>query len=132
MDWPNFARRLLLDDGRITDVETALLRRAMPATDRLDRDEVAFLVRLKHEATSTHPSFDEFLFHVLCRVVLADGFISDPEALWLRGIVLRDGHSTEAGRRFVTRLKAEAQRTGPEFDRLHDDVMRARPADLWG
>ncbi len=132
MDWPGFARRLLLTDGRISDTETTMLRRAMLANEKVDRDEVAFLVRLKREAVSVHPAFDEFLFHVLRLVVLADGVISDAEALWLREVMMSDGHATEAERKFVTRLKAEAGRTGREFDRLHHDVMQVQDHDVWG
>lgn len=132
MDWPNFTRRLLLADGRITDTETTMIRRAMLANSTVDRDEVAFLLRLKREANSVHPNFDEFLFHVLCSVVLADGVISDTEARWLRGVLMHDGHATEAERQFVTRLKAEAKDVGKEFQRLYDEAMRVQHTDVWG
>src|SRR5688572_13914253 len=47
MDWPGFAKRLLLADGQITARETALLKRALLTDGSLNREEVEFLVDLK-------------------------------------------------------------------------------------
>jgi hypothetical protein len=73
MDWPKLARRLLLADGRIGQTETEMLKRAILEDGVIDREEVKFLVDLKHEATSIHPEFERFLFRLLKKLVLADG-----------------------------------------------------------
>lgn len=133
MDWAGFTRRLLLVDGRIDASETAMLRRAVLANGRrIDREEFAFLLRLKREAISVHPDFDEFLFQAIRSVVLADGVVSDAEVQWLREVLLTDGEATEAERQFITRLRSEATSVGKAFDKLYADVMRTGQADFWG
>src|SRR5438067_9187578 len=108
MNWPAFAKRLLLADGRITDAETKLLRRAILEDGTIDREEVAFLITLKRSAAAVAPAFDRFLFGILKRVVLVDGIVSDAEAAWLErhlfaGRVLVSAEAV----RFLRELKAE-------------------------
>ena len=123
MDWPAFAKRLLLDDGRITQLEARLIRRAFLADQALDRAEVEFLVGLKRSAREVHPDFDAFLFDVLRRAVLRDGAVSDPEARWLRGLLRADGRVSAEEAQFLRDLKHQARSVGPEFQQLCRDYL---------
>lgn len=120
MNWPDFAKRLLLADGRLTDVETKLLRRAVLDDGKINREEVVFLIDLKRSATAVTPAFDRFLFAVLKRVVLADGAVSDAEAGWLERILFADKTLvSDATVRFLRELYADARSVGPKFQRLY-------------
>lgn len=123
MNWPAFAKKLLLDDGRINQREAELLKRAILADHKVDRAEVEFLVDLKRSASAVHPDFDHFLFEVLRRIVLRDGAVSDLEARWLRGLILADGLISPAEAEFLRDLKAQAKSTGPEFDKLYKECL---------
>ena len=71
MDWPKFVKRLLLVDARISEAEAAMLRRAV-LEGGVDRDEVKFLVHLKHSAVTVCTDFDKLLVDILRAVVLKD------------------------------------------------------------
>lgn len=131
MNWSEIAKRLLLDDGRITERETELLRRAVFADNVVDREEVAFLVDLKRSATTVHPEFDRFLFDVLQRIVLADGAISDNEARWLRQMLFADQQVTPTEVEFIERLHREAQSFGAEFESLYKDCTQLRESMIY-
>ena len=47
MNWPAFCKRLLLADGRISDQETVMLKRAIMEDRVVDREELEFLIDLK-------------------------------------------------------------------------------------
>lgn len=127
MDWRAFAKRLLLQDNRINDLETALLKRAILADGVVDQHELEFLLDLKRSAGSVHPDFDRFLASVLKKKVLGrDGEITDAEALWLRQNLIADHELTEAERQLVRDLKRGAKKTGPEFKKLCDFVLAAQ------
>lgn len=119
MNWPDFAKRLLLADGRITDTETKLLRRAVVEDGTINREEVEFLIELKRAAVAVAPAFDRFLFAVLKRVVLADGAVSDAEAAWLERTLFADRLLvTDPTVRFLRELRREAKQVGPRFVKL--------------
>ncbi len=124
MDWPAFTRRLLLADGRISEMKAELLEQAVMEEGTVDKMEIEFLAALKREANWVHPRFDALLFRVLKRVVLRDGTISDAEALWLRKLLYADRQVVEAECEFVKELKKEARSAGPEFDKLHHDCTQ--------
>lgn len=131
MNWPDFAKRLLLADGRISDLEADLLRRAV-REDGADRELVEFLADLKREAVSVHPRFDDLFFRLVRRLVLADGTIRDAEARWLRKVIFADNEVTPAEAKFIKELKAGAQVYGDEFDRLVRDCTRLDSAEFLG
>jgi len=120
MNWPDFAKRLLLADGKITDTEARLLRRAVLGDGTIDRQEVEFLIDLKRSAVAVSPSFERFLFAVLKRVVLADGMISDAETAWLeRTLFAGRVLVSEMTIQFLRDLKRDAARVGPRFAKLY-------------
>lgn len=130
MNWPAFVKRLLLADGRISDTETAMIRRAV-ASGGIDREELLFLIQLKREAVSVHPDFDELLYQVVKAVVLADGKISEAETDWMRSVIFADGHASDLERAFITRLRNDAERVDPAFEQLYTDVMKLDRQDIW-
>ena len=132
MNWPKFAKRLLLADGRISEHETDLLKRAVLADAKVDREELEFLVELKREAVMVHPAFDRFLFDVLKRVVMADGVITDDEARWLRKILFADNQTVRAETRFIEDLHREAKSFGKEFEQLWKDCTQLQRSDFVG
>lgn len=132
MDWPKFAKKLMLADGRISEVETEMLRRAVLDDGVVDREEVEFLADLKREATSVHSKFDLFLFEVLEKVVLADGDVSDAEARWLRKLIFADNQVVPLELGFVIRLKNKAASHGPEFQRLYEECLHLNRGDFSG
>jgi hypothetical protein len=123
MNWPAFAKKLLLDDGRITQREAQLIKRAILDDHVVDRAEVEFLVDLKRSAREVHPDFDSFLFEVLRRAVLRDGVVSDAEARWLRHLFRADGKVSAEEARFLGELKRQARSTGPEFEKLCQECL---------
>lgn len=120
MDWPRFVKKLILAEGRISEMEAELLERAIDLEGSVELDEVAFLVALKREAVWVHPRYDKFLFDVLKHVLLHDGKISDAEANWLRKLLMADRQITETESDFVKQLAKEAKSYGPQFEKLYD------------
>jgi hypothetical protein len=125
MNWPAFAKRLLLDDGRINQRETELIKRALLADHKVDREEAEFLIELKRSAIAVHPDFDRFLYDVLKRAVLRDGVIGDDEVRWLRKFLQTDGKVTVVEVQFLKDLKAHVKQPSPEFDKLYRDFVGA-------
>jgi hypothetical protein len=120
MNWPDFAKRLLLEKGSITDEEARHLRRAVLEDGTIDRQEVEFLIDLKRSAAAVSPAFDRLLLAVMKRVVLADGFISDAEAAWLERTLFADQTVvTDMTIRFLRELGRKADRVGMRFARLY-------------
>jgi hypothetical protein len=120
MNWPDFAKHLILENGTITDAEAKLIRRAVLEDGAIDRQEVEFLIDLKRSAAAVSPAFDRLLFAVMKRVVLADGYISDAEAEWLERTLLADDTLvTDMTIRFLRELGRKADRVGVRFTRLY-------------
>ncbi|HEV3236553.1 MAG TPA: hypothetical protein VGZ25_06165 [Gemmataceae bacterium] len=132
MNWPQFAKKLLLADGRISELETALIKRAVLDDNKVDREEVEFLVELKREATMVHPEFDALLLRVLKSVVMADNVISDAEALWLRKILFADNQVVRAETKLIEELHREAKSFGKEFEQLWRDCTQLQRSQLLG
>jgi len=121
-----------LIDRCISEHETALLRHAMLADHKVDREEVEFLVELKREAAMVAPEFDTFLFQVLKSVVIADGVITDAEAGWLRKILFADNQVVRAETKFIEDLRREAKSFGKEFEQLWKDCTQLQRSQFQG
>jgi uncharacterized tellurite resistance protein B-like protein len=132
MNWRDFAKKLLLADGRITEHETAMVQRAILKDRKVDREEVEFLVELKREATMAPPEFDAFLLRVLKSVVMADGVITDAEARWLRKILFADNQVVKAETKFIEDLHREAKSVGKEFEQLWKDCSQLQRSQFYG
>jgi hypothetical protein len=127
MNWPQFAKRLLLSDRRLHEPEVALLRRAVLRDGVVDQEEIEFLVDLKREAEGVPPSFDDFFYEVVRRGVLKDGTIGDDEARWLRKVISADGKLVAAEAKLVERLWKESRTYGLEFTRLYQECCELNP-----
>ena len=114
----------ILADGSIDDQEVEVIRRELYADGEIDREEVEFLISLRNEAQSTCPGFEKLFFDALKKNVLADGTIDAEEAAWLRKMLFADGKIDEGEKRFLTDLKTQAKKVGPEFQKLYDECMK--------
>ncbi len=114
----------ILADGTIDDQEVEVIRRELYADGEIDREEVEFLISLRNEAQSTCPGFEKLFFEALKKNVLADGAIDAEEAAWLRKMLFADGKIDEGEKRFLTDLKKQAKKVGPEFQKLYEECMK--------
>ncbi|MFL5240865.1 MAG: hypothetical protein ACJ8FY_02040 [Gemmataceae bacterium] len=132
MNWPKFAKKLLLANGQINQLETSLIKRAMLEDNVVDKEEVEFLVELKREAVMVHPEFDALLLSVLKKIVIADGAISDAEARWLRKILFSDNQTVRAETKLIEELHREAKSCGKEFEQLWKDCTQLQKSQFYG
>lgn len=124
-EWKKVARRALLLDGRIDLKETAVIREEIFADDKVDKSELEFLFSLRKEAESCVEAFNELFFNAVKKHMLADGSISAAEAKWLRKMIFADGTIDDAEKKLMQDLKAGARDLSPEFQKLHDEIMKA-------
>ena len=115
----------ILADGKIEEQEVETIRSELYADGKIDKDEVEFLLALRTEAQSTCPSFEQLFFEAIGQHVLADGVIDAEEVVWLRKMLFADGKIDEGEKKFLTKLKSQAKRVGPEFQKLYDECMKA-------
>jgi hypothetical protein len=130
MDWREFAKRLLLNDGRIDAVETVMIRRAVLEDGTVDKEEVEFLLDLRRDATFTHPDFNRLLYGALKRAILRDGAIDAAEVEWLRKLIFANLLAGPQELAFLEDLRREARHVHPDFYKLLSDaggVTAARP-----
>lgn len=132
MDWRGFAKKLLLKDGSISEVETALLQRAILEDCAVDPDELVFLLELKHEAKTRHPDFDAFVGRVLASRILRDGKIDAEEVKWLRKMIYEDGIIRGDEFAMLLKLEQQAQLVCPEFYTLLKEATGLVPPSRSG
>jgi hypothetical protein len=115
MDWRGFAKRLILRDGIIGEVETALLKKATLEDYLVDPDELALLLEIRHEAKEVHPDFAEFVNHVLAMRVLRDKKIDAEEVKWLYRLVHEDKVIHQDEYDILVDLEKRAELVCPEY-----------------
>src|SRR5260370_932312 len=126
-DWRRLALSLALADGKITERETAIIRRELIGTDRkLDRAELEFLLEVKKQASSVAQGYDDFLNVALKKAILAHGAIGPEEVRWLRLWIFADGKVAPEERTLLHDLRKEAKSVCPEFVLLYDQCMRSK------
>lgn len=128
MDWRKFAKKLLLNDGRIDAVETLFIRRAILEDGKIDREEVEFLLDLRRDAKFVHPDFTRFLYKVLKRAILRDGSIDAAEVEWLRKMIFGNLLAGTQELAFLEDLRREARQVHPDFFSLLSDAGGVTPA----
>jgi hypothetical protein len=128
MDWRAFAKKLLLNDGRIDAIEALLIRRAIVADGKIERAEVEFLLDLRRDAKFVHPDFTRFLYKVLKRSVLRDGSIDAAEVEWLRKMIFGNFLAGPQELAFLEDLRREARTVHPDFYSLLSDAGGVTPA----
>jgi len=126
-DWRKVALAMTLADGKVSERETAILRRELIEADgKLDRAELEFLLEVKKRATTTAPSFNEFVNLAVKKLILhRDGAISPGEVQWLAQWIFHDGKVTPDERELLHALRKDAKLVCPEFQTLYDRCMRA-------
>ena len=122
MDWRGFAKRLILHDGTVGPVETALLQKAMLADQVIDPDELVFLLELKESCREPHPDFLELIKRVLALRVLRDGKIDEEEVRWLRKRIFEDQVVSVDELDLLVQLEAQAKLVCPEYYKLLDEA----------
>ena len=128
MDWRAFAKKLLLNDGRIDAIEALLIRRAIVADGKIERAEVEFLLDLRRDAKFVHPDFTRFLYKVLKRSVLRDGSIDAAEVEWLRKMIFGNFLAGPQELAFLEDLRREARTVHPDYYSLLSDAGGVTPA----
>lgn len=126
-DWRKVALAMTLADGKVSERETALLRRELVGVDgKLDRAELEFLLEVKRRATATCPSFNEFVNLAVKKLILHKDQAIDPaETQWLARWIFQDGKVSPDERELLHGLRKEAKLVCPEFQALYDRCMRA-------
>ena len=122
-NWKDLSKKLLLADGTIDAAETKLLKKEILADGVVDNEEVEFLVQLRNESKKPGAEFEKFFFEALSSNILADGVIDASEAKRLRKILFADGVIDANEKNFLKKLKTNARKTTPEFDRLYCECM---------
>jgi hypothetical protein len=128
MDWRGFAKRLVLNDGRVDAVETLFLRRAIAEDRKVDRAEVEFLLELRRDAKFVHPDFNRLLYRVLKKAILRDGAIDASEVEWLRKLIFANFLAGPQELAFLEDLRREARTVHPDFYSLLSDAGGVTPA----
>lgn len=118
MDWKRLAKRLILADQRISEVEAKILIEEVLSDKTVDRAELEFLGDVRREALVIDPEFDTFFFRLVKRAVLLNGTVADAEARWLRSTFFADRQVSAAERAFLEDVRREATTVGPEFEAL--------------
>ena len=117
-DWKKLAKAVILADGYIEKKEVEIIKREIMADGVISKSEAEFLVDLRKSAPKAVAEFHQFVFEVVEKAVLDDGKISKEEADWLEKFITADGTVDDLEKGFLTRLKAAAKSTSPEFDAL--------------
>jgi hypothetical protein len=113
--------------GRVDGQDLELLRQALYADGKIDREEADFLAELHKRVRNRTHAFEQFFYQALKDYVLADGEISAEEAVWLRQLVFADGKIDDQERRFLHELRGEAKQVCPEFEALFAQAMKEPP-----
>lgn len=128
-DWRKVAIAALLADGVIDDSEIKVLKKELYADGKIDKKELEFLIELRSAAqkkargTPLSSQFENLFFKAVQDNVLADGIISSKETAFLRKAILADGKVDDAEIAFLKRLKKDAKKTSPAFEKLYEECV---------
>src|SRR5262245_51627086 len=133
-DWRKVALRLALADGVIDATEVKIIKKALWADGKIDKEEVEFLIELRNAAQKKakarkgrlSPKFEKMFFDAVKQNVLTDGRIDASEAGWMRKMLFADGKIDLNEKKFLAALKKSAKRTSPEFDALYAQCMKKK------
>ena len=125
-DFRTLAKDLCLADGKIDDTETKILKKHLYADGKIDQSELEFLIALRSDAQKKGgcgASFESFFMKAVYDSILGNGIISNAEAKLLRKAIFADGKVEDDERRLVKKLKINARKTSPAFERLYNEVV---------
>jgi len=117
----------LLEDGKISDSEVAVIRDFIRSDGRLDLDDMKFLVELLSDAREVCPAFDELFFPSLKEIILQDGRVGQAEQFYLLKMLYSNGKIRTSEKEFLLQLRDELQEITPEFDALCETAFAADP-----
>jgi uncharacterized tellurite resistance protein B-like protein len=123
-DWKKLAKDALLADGKIDTREVEILRKSLFADARIDKSELEFLADLRKSAKSTVKEFMKLFIEAVKNHMLADGVITDTEAVWLRKTIFADNKVDADEIQLLKELKQSAKQTSPEFDKLYNECVK--------
>ena len=130
-DWRKVALAAILSDGKVDDSEVRLLKKELWADDKIDKEEVKFLIELRNAAQKkakaakeeVSPAFEKLFFKAITDNVMKDGKIDAGEATWLRSMLFADGKIDAGEYDFLKKLKKSAKSTSPEFEALYTECV---------
>jgi hypothetical protein len=131
-DWRKLCQLLVLADGVIDDTEVKILKKELWADDRIDQEELDFLVELrgmaqkkaKAKGVELQPSFERLVHDAIEKSVVGpEGGISAAKTNWLKEKVFPGKKINEKQKKLLGRLKKGLKRESPEFNALHDQHL---------
>jgi hypothetical protein len=120
----------LLADGAITEAEVDVIRDYVASDNRLDLDDIKFLIGLRTEARTVCSSFDNLFFPLFKHVVLEDQQVGQDEMYYLLKMLYSDGQITDRERDFLKELRGELEHITPQFESLYNTALAA-PSINW-
>lgn len=120
----------LLTDHSIDAAEVAAIRQQLLADGALDQEDVKLLVELYCRSRDYCGEFEDLVFDVLERVLLADGQISPSEQYYLLKILYSDRQIRPRERELLRQLQKRLPERSAEFDALCREAFRA-PDTNW-
>jgi hypothetical protein len=114
----------VLENGKVEADELRLIRDALYADGKIDRQEADFLVEIHKRVQRVTPAFEDFFYQALKDHLLADGAVDAEETSWLRQMLGRYGRVDEREKKFLRELKGEARDVSPEFQALFAECTR--------
>jgi uncharacterized tellurite resistance protein B-like protein len=128
-DWRKLAMDAILADGEIDDAEVRVLQKELFADQKIDKEEVQFLIELRNSAQkkakakkiTVNPKFETLFFKAIQHNVLRDGRIDAKEANWLRTMLFADKKIDDNEKKFLKRIHKEATQKSPEFEQLYQE-----------
>jgi uncharacterized tellurite resistance protein B-like protein len=126
-DWRKVALAAILADGTIDENEVKVLKKELWADNKIDSEEVKFLIELRNQAQKkakarkeeVNPAFTRLFFNAIESNVLKDGKIDAGEAKWLRAMLFADGKIDADEWKFLKSLNKKAKAKHADFDALY-------------
>src|SRR4051794_22486888 len=95
-DWKNLVTDIVLADGAIDEAEVRILRKALYADGKIDKQELDWLIDLRNKAQKKakgqdlHPAFEKLFFEVIQNRVVNNGAIGKDGVNLLRTVIMAD------------------------------------------
>ena len=118
-----------LADRKIDAEEVELIRERVHSDDNVDLSDVQLLVEMYCGADQHCRAFEDLLFDVLDRVLLADGEVHPAELYYLMKLLYSDRVVRPREKDFLRHLQGRLKHPTPEFNALCEEIERAHPTE---
>jgi hypothetical protein len=118
-----------LADRKIDAEEVELIREHVHRDDNVDLSDVQLLVELYCGADQHCRAFEDLLFDVLDRVLLADGEVHPAELYYLMKLLYSDRIVRPREKEFLLHLQRRLKHPTPEFNALCEEIRHAHPTE---